>query len=58
MISDLSDMMIGDWVIVGYKVLLYGCCVEDECLIGMGVILLDNVYVGYYFLIGVGLLVL
>ena len=58
MTSDLSDTMVGDRVTVGHKVLLHGCRVEDECLIGMGAILLDNVHVGHHSLIGAGSLVL
>lgn len=37
---------IGRRVGVGHRVILHGCTVEDECLIGMGSILLNGVLVG------------
>jgi carbonic anhydrase/acetyltransferase-like protein (isoleucine patch superfamily) len=58
MTSNLSDTNIGSRVTVGHKVLLHGCQIEDDCLIGMGAILLDNVSVGHHSLIGAGALVL
>jgi carbonic anhydrase/acetyltransferase-like protein (isoleucine patch superfamily) len=38
--------IIGDRVGVGHRVILHGCTVEDDCLIGMGSILLNRVVVG------------
>lgn len=52
-----SETIVGDRVTVGHRVILHGCIVEDECLIGMGAILLDNVKVGRGSLIGAGALV-
>jgi gamma-carbonic anhydrase len=49
-----SETVVGDRVTVGHKVILHGCIVGDECLIGMGSILLDNVKVGSGSLIGAG----
>lgn len=37
---------IGNRVGVGHRVTLHGCTVEDDCLIGMGSILLNRVVVG------------
>lgn len=37
---------IGRRVGVGHRAILHGCTVEDDCLIGMGSILLNNVHVG------------
>lgn len=37
---------IGRRVGVGHRVILHGCTVEDECLIGMGAILLNGVRIG------------
>jgi carbonic anhydrase/acetyltransferase-like protein (isoleucine patch superfamily) len=37
---------IGARVGVGHRVVLHGCTVEDECLIGMGSVLLNGVRVG------------
>ena len=37
---------IGARVGVGHRVILHGCTVEDECLIGMGSVLLNGVVIG------------
>lgn len=37
---------IGARVGVGHRAILHACTVEDDCLIGMGAILLNDVYVG------------
>src|SRR5919109_1492486 len=37
---------IGERVGVGHRAILHGCTVEDECLIGMGSILLNDVWIG------------
>jgi carbonic anhydrase/acetyltransferase-like protein (isoleucine patch superfamily) len=48
---------IGERVTVGHRALLHGCTVADECLIGMGSILLDGVVVGAGSIIGAGAVV-
>lgn len=47
---------IGDRVGVGHRAILHGCTVEDDCLIGMGSILLNRVVIGRGSLIGAGAL--
>jgi len=37
---------IGSRVGVGHRTILHGCTVEDDCLIGMGAVLLNGVLVG------------
>ena len=37
---------VGSRVGVGHRVILHGCTVEDDCLIGMGAILLNGVRIG------------
>jgi carbonic anhydrase/acetyltransferase-like protein (isoleucine patch superfamily) len=37
---------VGSRVGVGHRAILHGCTVDDECLIGMGAILLNGVRVG------------
>ena len=37
---------VGRRVGVGHRVILHGCQVEDECLIGMGAVLLNRVRIG------------
>lgn len=53
----LSTTRVGDRCTVGHRVILHGCTVEDDCLVGMGAILLDNVVVGCGSLIAAGALV-
>jgi carbonic anhydrase/acetyltransferase-like protein (isoleucine patch superfamily) len=43
---DRFPLSIGKRVTIGHKALLHGCTVGDDCLIGMGAILLDGVEVG------------
>lgn len=45
---------IGRRVGVGHRAILHGCTVEDECLIGMGAILLNGVRVGTGSVVGAG----
>ena len=53
----MSTTEIGKRVTVGHRVILHGCIVEDDCLIGMGAILLDNCEIGSGSIIGAGALV-
>jgi carbonic anhydrase/acetyltransferase-like protein (isoleucine patch superfamily) len=46
--------VIGDRVGVGHRAILHGCTVEDDCLVGMGAILLNRVHVGAGSVIGAG----
>lgn len=48
---------IGARVGVGHRVILHGCTVEDECLIGMGAVLLNGVTVGRGSVIAAGAVV-
>lgn len=48
---------IGARVGVGHRVLLHACTVEDECLIGMGSVLLNDVVVGTGSVIAAGAVV-
>ena len=48
---------IGSRVSIGHRAILHGCVVEDDCLIGMGAILLNGVHVGAGSVIGAGAVV-
>ena len=52
-----SNTTVGARVTVGHNVILHGCAVEDDCLIGMGAILLDNCVIGRGSYIGAGTLI-
>ncbi len=47
---------IGNRVVIGHKAIVHGCTVEDECLIGMGAIILDGCKIGEGSIIGAGAL--
>ena len=52
-----QPVVLGDDVTVGHKVTLHGCKVGNNCLIGMGAILLDGCKVGDNCIIGAGSLI-
>lgn len=48
---------IGSRVGVGHRAILHGCLVEDECMVGMGAIVLNHARIGAGSVIGAGALV-
>ena len=54
---DGSPLIVGDYVTVGHAVILHGCTIGNECLIGMGSIILDDVVIPNRVMIGAGSLV-
>ena len=50
-------LTIGKHVTVGHQVMLHGCTVGDESLIGIGAIVLNNAKIGRNCLVGAGALV-
>ena len=52
-----APTILGDDVTVGHKVTLHGCRIGNNCLIGMGSILLDNCEIGDNCIIGAGSIV-
>ncbi|MFV1987234.1 MAG: gamma carbonic anhydrase family protein [Gemmatimonadota bacterium] len=52
-----APTVIGDSVGVGHRAIIHGCVVEDECLIGMGAIVLSHAVIGRGSVIGAGALV-
>jgi carbonic anhydrase/acetyltransferase-like protein (isoleucine patch superfamily) len=48
--------IIGDEVTVGHGALVHGCTIENRCLIGMGVILLNGSHVGTESIVAAGTL--
>jgi gamma-carbonic anhydrase len=54
MTEGLSTTTIGSRVTVGHNVTLHGCSVEDDCIIGMGAIVLDNAVVERGSIVGAG----
>ena len=52
-----STTTIGARVVCGHRVILHGCKVGSDCLLGMGSTLLDNCEIGDECVIGAGALV-
>jgi len=52
-----QPLIIGERVTVGHKVMLHGCTVGDETLIGIGAIVLNGACIGAHCLVGAGALV-
>jgi len=51
-VADDLPAVIGRLVTVGHKAIVHACTVEDECLIGMGAIVLDGARIGTRSIIG------
>ena len=47
-------VIVGDWVTIGHNATVHGCVVEDACLIGMGVVILNNARIGEGSIIAAG----
>ncbi len=47
-------MTIGSNCVIGHNVILHGCTIGDECLIGMGAIMMNGVKIGKNSLVGAG----
>lgn len=56
-ISNGTKCIVGKNVTVGHNAVLHGCIIEDECLIGMGAVVLDNAVVQTHVLVGANSLV-
>ena len=49
-----SALIIGDRVTVGHKAVLHGCTIGNDCLIGMGAIVMDRAVIEPGVMIGAG----
>ena len=54
---DGSPLLIGDYVTVGHSAILHGCTIGNECLIGMGAVILDDAIIPDRVMIGAGSLI-
>ncbi|MHB8165374.1 MAG: gamma carbonic anhydrase family protein [Sulfuricella sp.] len=52
-----AALIVGERVTVGHNVILHGCEIGDECLIGMGAIVMDKAVLQPRVLLGAGSLV-
>jgi len=56
-VADNTPCIVGADVVVGHRVMLHACRVEDACLIGMQATLLDDCVIGMGSIVGAGALV-
>ncbi len=49
--------VLGDYITVGHGAILHGCTIGDNCLIGMGAIVMDGAEIGENTIIGTGTVV-
>ena len=52
-----SPLIIGSYVTIGHSAILHGCTVGDDCLIGMGSIVMDDAVIESRVMIGAGSLI-
>lgn len=52
-----APLLIGNRVTIGHNVILHGCTIADECLIGMGSIVMDKTVIQPHVLLAAGSLV-
>lgn len=52
-----DEVRIGDNVTIGHGAIIHGCVIEDNCLIGMGAIILNGAVIKRNSIIGAGALV-
>jgi len=50
-------LILGKGITVGHQAVLHGCTIDDYCLIGMGVLVLDDVHIEHHVMVGAGTVV-
>lgn len=56
-LADDYPCILGNWVTVGHSAVVHACTIGDECLVGMGAIILDGAEIGEQSIIGAKALV-
>jgi carbonic anhydrase/acetyltransferase-like protein (isoleucine patch superfamily) len=56
-VADDTPCIVGAEVVIGHRVMLHACRVEDGCLIGMQATILDDAVIGQGSVVGAGALV-
>lgn len=52
-----EPLKIGDYTTIGHNAVVHGCTIGNNCLIGMGAIILNNAIIGDNCIIGAGALI-
>lgn len=53
-----KPLVIGDGVTIGHQCVIHGCTIEDNCLVGMGSIIMNGAKIGRGSIIGAGSVIL
>jgi carbonic anhydrase/acetyltransferase-like protein (isoleucine patch superfamily) len=56
-VADDFPCVLGNYVTIGHSAIVHACSVGDDCLIGMGAVILDEVELGAQCLVGANALV-
>lgn len=56
-LSDDFGCIVGKWTTIGHSAVVHACTIGDECLIGMGAVILDGAEIGDQCIIGANALV-
>jgi len=51
-------LKIGDGVTIGHRCIIHGCTIEDDCLIGMGAVVMNQAVIGRGSVVAAGAVVL
>src|SRR5579871_4183586 len=54
--KDTHATLIGDNVTIGHAAVIHGCTIEDQCLVGMGAIVLNGARIGSGSIVAAGAL--
>ncbi|CEK09570.1 gamma carbonic anhydrase family protein [Legionella hackeliae] len=49
-----KPLILGEGITIGHKVVLHACSIEDFCLVGMGALILDGVYIEHHVMLAAG----
>ena len=56
-LADDFGCVLGNWVTVGHGAIVHACTVGDQCLVGMGAVILDGAVIGKQSIVGAKALV-
>jgi len=56
-LADDYPCTVGQWTTIGHSAVIHACAIGDECLIGMGAVILDGARIGNQCIIGANALV-
>jgi len=55
--AEHNDVIIGDYVSIGHGAIVHGCKISDNCIIGMGAIIMEDAEIKENCIIGAGAII-